>query len=149
MMFSYLSGLVFLSAVLGQTVLRPNNSTNKCLDVRGDLQANGTAVQIFDCNNTPAQLWELTAGPTAVRLNGTDFCLDAGNSPKDGTHMKIWKCFPGIPAQSWFLTADARIALEGQGLCLDLTDGKLTNTNVIQVWKCTDGDKNQIWRERI
>lgn len=89
----------------------------------------------FDCNGTPAQVWELIFGPTAVRLNGTDFCLDAGNSklyshlnfpplpipvlcpaPGNGTPMKIWECFPGIPAQTWFLTTDQRIALNNQGM---------------------------------
>ena len=98
MKLQYLSGFAFISTVLGVgTILHPNTANTKCLDVRGGILANGTAVQMyarhyipgimnsfvafsFDCNNTPAQLWELTAGPTAVRLNGTDFCLDAGYS---------------------------------------------------------------------
>ena len=31
------------------------------------------------------------------------------------------------------------------GQCLDLTNGNLTNENVIQTWACTSGDTNQIW----
>ncbi|KAF9443039.1 carbohydrate-binding module family 13 protein [Macrolepiota fuliginosa MF-IS2] len=133
-MFSYLS-----------TVLHPNGNTNKCLDVRGDVRANGTAVQIFDCNGTPAQQWVLTANQTSVRLANSTFCLDAGATPTNGTPMKIWKCFDNLPAQEWFLTADARIALFNQGFCLDLTDGDLTNSNVVQIWHCTRGNTNQIW----
>jgi hypothetical protein len=34
----------------------------------------------FDCNGTPAQLWDLTAGATAVRLANSPYCLDAGDS---------------------------------------------------------------------
>lgn len=86
----------------------------------------------FDCNGTPAQQWQLNLGATAVQLANTNFCLDAGDgasllsgndnlvidmslAPTNGTLMKIWECFPGIPAQSWFLTTDARIALINQG----------------------------------
>lgn len=31
------------------------------------------------------------------------------------------------------------------GLCLDLTNGNLANTNVVQVWECVTGNTNQIW----
>ncbi|KAF9440465.1 carbohydrate-binding module family 13 protein, partial [Macrolepiota fuliginosa MF-IS2] len=120
-------------------------NTNKCLDVRGGIFANGTAVQIFDCNGTPAQQWDLQVGETHVRVANTAFCLDAGNSPANGTPMKIWTCFDNLPAQDWFYTGDDRIALTNQGLCLDLTDGNTTNTNVMQTFQCTDGNTNQIW----
>lgn len=33
-----------------------------------------------DCNGKPTQRWLLFPGETAVRLQGTDFCLDAGLS---------------------------------------------------------------------
>lgn len=36
--------------------------------------------------------------------------------------MKIWQCFDNLPAQQWFLTTDARIALFGKG-ALDVRDG--------------------------
>ncbi|KAF5362371.1 hypothetical protein D9756_002811 [Leucocoprinus leucothites] len=145
MKFSYLSMLAFTSVVVGQVNLHPNTASTKCLEVRGDVRENGTPVQIFDCNNSPAQLWQLNVGLTAVRLANSTFCLDASATPVNGTAMKIWECFDNLPAQQWFLTSDARIALSNQGLCLDLTNGNLTNTNVVQVWKCTDGDVNQIW----
>ncbi|KAF9451140.1 carbohydrate-binding module family 13 protein [Macrolepiota fuliginosa MF-IS2] len=145
MKFSYLSVLAFISSALSQVELHPNGNTNKCLDVRGDILANGTPVQIFDCNGTPAQQWILKSGETSVRLANTTFCLDAGASPTNGTPMKIWTCFDNLPAQEWFFTDDARIALFNQGLCLDLTNGNLTNTNIVQTFKCTDGNTNQIW----
>ncbi|KAJ3570611.1 hypothetical protein NP233_g4292 [Leucocoprinus birnbaumii] len=132
-----------VAAVAGQTVLHPiSGTTNKCLEVRGDVQANGTPVQIFDCNGTPAQQWDITEGLTTVRLANSPYCLDAGSN---GTLMKIWECFDGLAAQQWFLTNDSRIALNNQGFCLDLPNGNLTNTVQVQIWKCTDGDVNQIW----
>ncbi|KAF8890494.1 ricin B lectin domain-containing protein [Infundibulicybe gibba] len=131
----------------GVVNLHPNGNTAKCLDVRGAVLANGTPVQIFDCNGTPAQNWVINSGPTSVALNGTGFCLDAGSTPGNNVGMKIWQCFNGLPAQSWFYTDDKRIALAGQGQCLDLTNGDLTNSNQVQTFKCTDGNTNQIWTE--
>ena len=94
--------LLAVPAVLGQltnTTLNPNFNNNKCLDVRGDVLANGTPVQMYvsegywqtthlthsisyDCNGTPAQNWTVTSttGSTKVQLAGTNFCLDAGSS---------------------------------------------------------------------
>jgi hypothetical protein len=77
--------------------LNPNLNLNKCLDVRGGVFANGTPVQMFvlspsfythvlilchsyDCNGTGAQKWVINRGNTKVRVNGTNFCLDAGSS---------------------------------------------------------------------
>ncbi|KAF9447224.1 carbohydrate-binding module family 13 protein [Macrolepiota fuliginosa MF-IS2] len=145
MQFSYLFVLAFVSSVLSQSALHPNGNLNKCLEVRGGVLANGTPVQIFDCNSTPAQQWTLNLGATSVRVANTNFCIDAGATPTNGTQMKIWECFANLPAQEWFLTSDDRVALLNQGLCLDLTNGDTTNTNVVQVWQCTDGDVNQIW----
>lgn len=47
--------------------------------------------------------------------------------------------------QSWYITGDNRLALENQGLCLDLTDGSTANGNGLQVWECGTGNKNQEW----
>ncbi|KAF4573643.1 hypothetical protein EYR36_008161 [Pleurotus pulmonarius] len=125
--------------------IHPIANRNKCLDVRGNVQSNGTAVQIFDCNGSAAQSWLISPGSTKVQLANTNFCLDAGPNPENGIGMKIFECFDNLPAQQWFLTDNNRIALENQGLCLDLTDGILTNGNQVQTWQCTDNDNNQAW----
>ncbi|KAJ3511090.1 hypothetical protein NLJ89_g4297 [Agrocybe chaxingu] len=99
----------------GQGQIHPNGVYNKCLDVRGAVFQNGTPVQIYDCNGTPAQNWDYTRGSTKVQLRGTNFCLDAGSSPDNGVRMKIWTCYSGLAAQQWYYTGDSRIALQGQG----------------------------------
>ncbi|KJA18263.1 carbohydrate-binding module family 13 protein [Hypholoma sublateritium FD-334 SS-4] len=124
--------------------IHPLNTT-KCVDVRGAQFANGTPVQIYDCNGTNAQKWFVVRGSTKVQLAGTNFCLDAGSSPANGVGLKIWQCFDNLPAQQWFFTNDSRIALENQGQCMDLTNGVQTNGNQLQTWKCTDADANQVW----
>ena len=61
--------------------------------------------------------------------------------------MKIWDCYSGITAQTWYYTDDHRIALYNQGLCLDLTNGSTADGNVLQTWSCTTGNTNQVWTE--
>ncbi|KAF5368698.1 hypothetical protein D9615_010311 [Tricholomella constricta] len=125
--------------------IHPNYNKGKCLDVRGAVYKNGTPVQIYDCNGSGAQKWILTKGNTQLRVAGTNFCLDAGSHPKNGVGMKIWTCYDNVEAQKWYYTDDKRIALTGQGLCLDLTKGDLSNGNQVQTWKCGNGNKNQVW----
>ncbi|RDB27190.1 Endo-1,4-beta-xylanase A [Hypsizygus marmoreus] len=125
--------------------LHPNGNGAKCADVRGAVFADGTAVQIYDCNGTPAQKWVIGRANTKVQLAGTNFCLDAGSTPGNGVGAKIWTCYDNLPAQAWYYTDDNRIALTDQGLCLDLTNGVLTNSNQLQTWQCTDNNNNQVW----
>ncbi|KAL1746240.1 ricin B lectin domain-containing protein [Schizophyllum fasciatum] len=130
-------------AMQGQ-VLHPNGNASKCLDVKGDA-ANGTPVDISDCDGATDQKWILSRGSTSVNLAGTNFCLDAGESIGNGASMKLWQCYEGLAQQTWYHTADNRIVVEGRGQCLDLTRGALDNGNVLQTWACTDGNTNQIW----
>ncbi|KAF5336494.1 hypothetical protein D9611_006744 [Ephemerocybe angulata] len=117
----------------------------KCIDVQGGVFANGTPVQLYDCNGTPAQNWLLNHGSTKIQRSGTNFCLDAGSNPGNGVGMKIWTCYDGNPAQQWYYTDDNRIALEGKGQCLDLPNGDLSNSNRVQTWQCTNKNENQVW----
>jgi hypothetical protein len=127
--------------------LHPNGNQGKCLDVRGGVFANGTPVQIYDCLDTPAQKWVINKGRTKLRVAGTNFCLDAGSAPANGVKGKIWQCYDNLPSQDWWYTDDNRIALTGQGFCLDLTDGIVANSNQVQTWQCIGGNANQIWTE--
>jgi len=134
----------------GPLLLHPNGDTNFCLDIQGGVFADGTPVQIFECNGTPAQKWVINEGNTKVRAFGTNFCLDAGSTPANGVGMKIWQCF-NIPAQAWFYTPalDDRITLAGTGLCLDLTNGVHIDANPVQTWQCSTGNTNQIWTDEL
>ncbi|KAL0952119.1 hypothetical protein HGRIS_008748 [Hohenbuehelia grisea] len=129
-------------------LIHPGGHINKCLDVRGNVRANGTPVQVYDCNGSGAQNWIINTASTKVQLAGTNFCLDAGSTPGNGVGMKIWQCYDNLPAQQWYLTDDNRIALQNQGLCLDLPSGRLDNSNQAQTWQCTDNNFNQVWIRR-
>ncbi|KAF5342539.1 hypothetical protein D9611_001229 [Ephemerocybe angulata] len=63
----------------GDTVtLHPGGSSNKCVNARGTA-ANGTVVDILDCDGSASQRWILNPGDTRAELAGTGYCLDAGS----------------------------------------------------------------------
>ncbi|KAJ8486904.1 hypothetical protein ONZ45_g14516 [Pleurotus djamor] len=139
------SALTLLYPRADSSVLHPNGNTGKCLEVKGTSYANGSPVDINDCTGQANQMWALNAGTTQVQLVGTDWCLDAGSKPANGVHMKIWKCYQNLPAQTWFYTDDKRLAVKDKGQCLDLEGGKTSNGNFAQTWVCTDNNTNQVW----
>jgi hypothetical protein len=76
----------------------------KCLDVAAAGTANGSLVQIYDCNGTGAQQWQAQSNGT-LRNPVSNKCLDAaGNSSANGTRLQIWECFAGTN-QRWTLPA--------------------------------------------
>ncbi|KAG6906890.1 hypothetical protein DXG01_011478 [Tephrocybe rancida] len=135
----------FMDAPIQFHTIHPNGDKTKCLDVHSASFQDGTAVQIFDCNGTPAQKWKITRGTTSVQIQAAPFCLDAGSNPHKGVGVKIWQCYANLPAQTWFYTADNRIALKDKGLCLDVPNGAHFSGNQVQTWTCTNGNTNQVW----
>jgi hypothetical protein len=134
------------------TQIHWNNNPNLCVSAgtsSTSTPSNGLALTLENCDSTepptPNTEWNLSHGSTTIINFSGNFSFDAGNSPTSGTKMKIWQNYTGIPAQSWWYTADNRIALTGQGLCLDLTNGDTTPGTRLQLWKCTTGNINQIW----
>jgi glucosylceramidase len=70
------------------------------MDVSGGGTANGTVVQLWDCNGTGAQQWRVTAASDIVNPQANK-CLDAtGVSSANGTRLQIWACTGGAN-QKW------------------------------------------------
>ncbi len=77
------------------------SALGKCMDVTSAGTANGTQVQLYDCNGTNAQKW--TASNGELVNTGSGKCLDAtGPSSANGTRLQIWTCAGG-PNQQWTL----------------------------------------------
>jgi hypothetical protein len=63
------------------TQLHPKGDAGWCVDVQAANFANGTPVQAYQCNGTPAQNFRLVRNAAGqIQLDGTNFCLDAGAS---------------------------------------------------------------------
>ncbi|MFD1661355.1 lectin [Streptomyces caeni] len=116
---------------------------DKCLDVAGASSANGTAVQLYDCNGTDAQRWTVKADGSVQALGK---CLDvSGGSTADGAKVQLYDC-NGTEAQRWsYSTSTGDVVDLAADKCLDVTDGSSANGARAQIWSCT-GAANQKWR---
>lgn len=113
----------------------------KCLDVAGASSANGTAVQLYDCNGTAAQQWTVDTNGT-VRALGK--CLDVtGSSTANGARLQLWDCTGGAN-QKWTVSAARDLVGRQSGKCADVTGNTSANGTPVQLWSCT-GAANQKW----
>ncbi|MHC3475171.1 ricin-type beta-trefoil lectin domain protein [Streptomyces sp. 7R007] len=113
----------------------------KCLDVAGANSADGTAVQLYDCNGTAAQQWTVGSDGT-IRALGK--CLDVtGSSTADGAQLQLWSCSGGAN-QKWTVTAAHDIVNPQANKCMDATGNSSANGTRAQIWTCT-GAANQKW----
>jgi hypothetical protein len=85
-----------------------NQTSGQCLDVRGGVSADGTAIQQWLCVGNRNMLWAAYDGETAgsYRLVNvqTGRCLDVtDNSYEDGTLLQLFHCTSLNEAQRFFL----------------------------------------------
>jgi hypothetical protein len=130
-------GIVHASAAAGGPI---KGLAGKCVDVAAAKTANGTHVQLFDCNGTGAQSWTLGDDGTLKALGK---CLDVtGGSTASGAKVQISTC-GGAASQKW-TASGGQLVNAASGKCLDVTDHSAANGNQLQIWACTGGS-NQTW----
>jgi len=113
----------------------------KCVDVASGSSANGTAVQLYDCNGSSAQQWTVGSDGT-IRALGK--CLDlASAGTADGTQAQLYDC-NGTGAQQWSRGSSSSLVNPASGKCLDATGPSSANGTRLQIWTCT-GATNQQW----
>ncbi|WP_326739964.1 ricin-type beta-trefoil lectin domain protein [Streptomyces sp. NBC_01022] len=113
----------------------------KCVDVAAASSANGTPVQLYDCNGSNAQQWSVNADGT-IRALGK--CLDvASGGTADGTAVQLWDC-NGSAAQRWAVSGARDIVNPQADKCLDVVGNSSANGARLQIWTCT-GAANQKW----
>ncbi|MER6115802.1 ricin-type beta-trefoil lectin domain protein [Streptomyces sp. NPDC001743] len=113
----------------------------KCVDVAGANTANGTPVQLYDCNGTNAQQWDVGSDGSVKALGK---CLDVTSAgTANGTAVQLWEC-NGSAAQRWTVTAAHDIVNPQADKCLDVTGNSSANGTRLQIWTCT-GAANQKW----
>ncbi|MET9551505.1 family 16 glycosylhydrolase [Streptomyces sp. NPDC006645] len=113
----------------------------KCLDVAGASSANGTPVQLYDCNGSGAQQWSRGANDS---LRALGKCLDVkDNSTADGAQLQLWDC-AGSGNQRWAVSGANDVVNIQANKCMDVTGGASVNGARAQIWTCT-GAANQKW----
>jgi len=106
-----------------------------CLDVAGANKAPKTPVQLFTCNNTPAQAWTIGTDGTFQALGE---CMDvAGASTTDGAPVQIFDCNK-TGAQQWSISSTGQILNKLK--CLEaVKDGTKTGMKV-QIQTCNGSE---------
>jgi len=113
----------------------------KCADVAGANSANGTAIQLYDCNGSSAQQWTV-ATDGSIRSLGK--CMDAtGAGTANGTTIQLYDC-NGSGAQRWTVSSAKDIVNTAANRCLDVTGNNSANGTRLQLWDCSGG-ANQKW----
>ncbi|MEU1485731.1 non-reducing end alpha-L-arabinofuranosidase family hydrolase [Streptomyces sp. NPDC005752] len=116
--------------------------SNRCLDVPGADQANGTYLQIHDCWGGTNQQWTLTDG-NQLTVYGSK-CLDVpGHATTPGTRVQIWTCSGGAN-QQWRVNADGAVVGVESGLCLEVAGAGTANGTAVQIGTCS-GANSQKW----
>ncbi|MEV7128495.1 lectin [Streptomyces sp. NPDC093260] len=113
----------------------------KCVDVAAAGTANGTAVQLYDCNGTAAQQWTVGSDGT---LRALGKCLDVkDNGTADGSQVQLWDCTGG-PNQKWAISSANDIVNPQANKCLDVPSANSANGTRLQIWTC-NGTAAQKW----
>ncbi|KUL27025.1 PQQ-dependent sugar dehydrogenase [Actinoplanes awajinensis] len=114
----------------------------KCLDVNGGASADGTKIQLWTCNSSPAQQWAVNGQVWRNPASGK--CLDvAGGATVNGTKVQLWTC-NGSAAQNWVAYPDKTVRNPQSGRCLDVSEVKSTDGQQIHIWDCLAA-ANQLW----
>ncbi|HEV2636516.1 MAG TPA: choice-of-anchor D domain-containing protein [Actinocrinis sp.] len=127
------------TAVAATTGEITSGIAGKCLD-DNNLNADGTAVIIYDCHGGPTQTWTVSNG--VLQINGK--CADVtGQGTANGTKVELWDCNGGTN-QQWTAEANGELVSVSSGRCLDDPASATANQTQVQIWDCNDG-ANQQW----
>lgn len=133
--------------------VQASQKNGDCLDNRSDAAVNGNIVQIYRCNQSAAQGWELAPSLDGVvgqyqLQNSTGMCLDDPNDTAvSGTKLQLWTCL-GNPDQEWTARAVNGIYTEyvnANGMCLDNTGNTTTIATQVQILACSPDAPDTQW----
>lgn len=114
----------------------------KCVDVAAASSANGTAIQLYDCNGTSAQSWTVGTDGT---LRALGKCADiASGSTANGALVQLYDC-NGSGAQVWQAQSNGTLRNPEANKCLDASNNSSANGTRLHIWECFGG-ANQVWR---
>ncbi|MFG2819775.1 ricin-type beta-trefoil lectin domain protein [Kitasatospora sp. NPDC048365] len=123
------------------SALAAADGSRMCLDVRGGRTADGTSVETWSCNGTPAQRWT-RPGDGTLRALGK--CVQpVGGTGGGGTAVELATC-DGSPAQKWQDGADGALVHTASSLCLEIPGWNQQPGTQAGLWWCT-GYPNQQW----
>ncbi len=130
---------------LSGTASRPTGNiysgvAGMCLDDPNDSATADTKADIFGCNPTASQQWNVNNGQLAIN----NLCLDiVGGGTGNGTLVDVWHC-TGATNQIWRVQ-NGTLVNPVSGRCLDDPGGNTTSGTQLDIKDC-DGSPGQQWR---
>jgi hypothetical protein len=116
------------------------DASGKCVDDNGLSTANGTKIQMWDCNGGSNQQWTVAADGT-LQVYGK--CMDiTGANYGNGTLIELWDCNGGAN-QQW-RASNGTLVNPASGKCLDDPNFNTANGTQLDLWTC-NGGTNQKW----
>ncbi|GLY15856.1 hypothetical protein Kisp01_28710 [Kineosporia sp. NBRC 101677] len=115
----------------------------KCLDAdAGNLNRDGTRIQLWDCNNSTQQNFVFRNDGTIRSATNDGFCLDADLATigGNGTRIQLWTC-NGTNQQKWKFNGSVAGPIQSiyNGRCLDGDLGQINNNGAkVQLWDCNN-----------
>ena len=112
----------------------------RCLDADGNGTANGTHLELFDCNGSGGQKW-IVQGDGSIKNPQSGRCLDdpSGNTA-NGTALQLYDCNGAAPQK--FAVAVPIIANGGK--CVDVAGNDLQqNGQQVQLFDCLNIETSQ------
>ncbi|MFC5824660.1 RICIN domain-containing protein [Nonomuraea insulae] len=118
--------------------------SGKCVDARGAVTANGTAVQQYACNGSGAQLWQFQAtsgGYYRVNssLNAAQSWDVTGVSTADSALIQLW-AYGGGNNQQWLPVEESggtyHLVNRNSGKCLDVGGASTADSVQLQQYTC-------------
>jgi Thaumatin family/Ricin-type beta-trefoil lectin domain len=136
----------------GSHTLTPGNATGSRLDDFLADTANGSLVDIYTANGTPAQTWVFAnngvvpSGYYNIAISFGAYCLTAAGSEPNSA-VNIQGC-NGSAGQAWEITGSSGNyqlhPATNPALCLDVYYGGTANETPVLAYTCT-GNNNQSW----
>ena len=115
-------------------------NTAKCVDDNAQSTADGTKIQMWDCNSGANQQWTVQSDGT-LQVYGK--CMDiTGANYGNGTLVELWTCNGGAN-QQW-KAANGTLVNPASGKCLDDPGSNTANGTQLDLYTCTGG-ANQQW----
>jgi hypothetical protein len=113
----------------------------KCIGLAYGNTISKTPVDVYSCNDSATQYWDVSDGGT---IHNSALCLDiADGRTDDGAPVQVYSCNDS-DAQHWDYTSDHQLMNPKAKKCLDMKDNTSADFTRLQIWSC-NGNGNQRW----
>lgn len=143
-LFAIMGGVFYLLSAHAATAdyIFKSGISGKCLDDFRQGKVNGTTIDLYDCNNSSAQKWNINSNGTIENANG--LCLDNWQQKNtNGNPIKLYKCSATDPGEQWRINGNI-LRNPKTGKCVDDPAWSKINGKPLELYTCKGGT-NQRW----